>query len=233
MRPFIVACLLVCAVHAAEPETSSVTPKSTVADPKATAEWLASIITIRQNQVLIAGKPLENYAEARLPFSKATEVQIYRELSIIANQEGLYPMIISRDEDGYRFSMFTPLYPFLDRTIESDGLPGYAQHPKSDAMTTKGFRTIAEILHARFTKACGDLPEVHRVLDKILYTSEHYIWTVGKQFIVLKAYDGNDNDGLVISVTSKSDGVELVRKMHRSKQSVFKDWGQPLPGRTN
>jgi hypothetical protein len=96
-------------------------------------------------------------------------------------------------------------------------------------MTRSGFRKIAECLHAHFTQVTGSLPEHHRVYDGILFPSEHYIWSAGKDLIILTAYDGNDSDGILLRITSKLTELEALRKMQPTTEKVFDDWGGPLP----
>lgn len=201
------------------------------ADPEATARWLTSIFTIKNGRVLVAGKVSEDYLEARLAFAKNTEIRIRSGTpkSIIADQEGLYPLIIGPQENGYGFIMYHPFYDYLDRITGSDGLPDYAPNPKAESMTNKGFRLIAEKLHAHFTKASGSLPLRYRVRDNIGYSSEHYVWKVGPDYVILTAYDGNNSDILKMKITSVASELENIQKMPRTEQNVYEDWGAPMP----
>jgi hypothetical protein len=217
------------AFSADEPKSPATAP--VVADAKATGEWLARIFTVKDGQVLVMGKPPEKYREARLPFAKATEIKFESNLSIIADQEGMYPVGLGLTDEGYRFYMYQPFRDFLDRIIEEDGLPGYGRHPKAEAMKNEGFRAIAEVLHAHFTKETGQLPERHRVLDGILYPSETYIWSVGKQFIFLVAYNGNDSDGLYCYITFDASRLDELRKRKHTEEEVYRGWGQPMLSR--
>ncbi len=225
-------CLLLLIVQPVSLRLEAETAMIPVADPAKTAKWLCSVFTISDGKVLVAGKPPDKFFEARLPFAAKTEVRHYRNKWIIADQDGCYPMIIGPTDVGYYMSMYNPFYAFLDRTIESDGLPGYAPNPKEAAMTLKGFRVISEHLHEHFTKSTGSLPECFRVFDEILYPSEHYVWNVGTTWIILTAYDGNDSDGIHLTITSKKDGPGALRKMAKSLEEPFKDWGEPLPHHT-
>lgn len=224
----ITASLLICAGLPAQEAPQQTLTASVLADPKATGEWLASLFTVQNNQILVAGKTPDIFPEARLKFSRPTEIQTYKN-KIIADQEGMYPLIIGPDDDGYSVEMYTPFYAFLDDIIGPDGLPAYSNHPKEESMTLAGFRKIAECLHAHLTQATGALPEHHRVIDEITYPSEHYIWTVGKHFVILTAYDGNDSDGISLTITSKLSEVEGLRKMRPTTEKIFTDWGDPLP----
>ncbi len=221
--------LLLIIVQLAAPHLKAETAKQPVVDPVKSAKWLCSVFAIKEGKVLVAGKAPEKYFEARLPFAAKTEVRHYRDKWIIADQDECYPMIIGPTDDGYYMSMHTPFYAFLDEIIESDGLPGYAPHPKAAAMSLGGFRVISENLHEHFTKSTGSLPECFRVFDEILYPSEHYVWNAGTTWIILTAYDGNDSDGIYLTITSKSDSLEALRKMAKSPHEPFKDWGEPLP----
>jgi hypothetical protein len=218
-----------CAGAAATAEQSA-KPAPVIADPKATAEWLATVFTVKDGQVFVAGRPAEHYLEARLPFKRPTEIRIFGH-AIIADQEGMYPLQIGPTDEGYRVKMYTPFYDFLDAITGTDGLPDRAPHPKAQAMKQEGFRAIAESLHAFFTKATGQLPERHRVLDPITFPSEHYIWSVGRQWIILTAYDGNDSDGIYLSITDAPSFVEELRKMPHTDMEVFRGWGSPMPSR--
>ncbi len=220
MRPLlaIFACSFLC-VAAESPEPC---------DPVATADWLSSVFTVRDGKVLVVGKEPDKYFEARLRFPKPVEIQTYGR-QIIADQEGLYPMIIGPTEGGYEFQIYTPFYVFMDEITESDGLPGYAPHPKAEAINEKGFRKIAEKLHSHFTQRVGSRPECFRVMDEIGYPSEHYIWTIGTTFIILAAYDGNDSNGIYLDITSSSKRIDRVRKMRRTTEEVFEGWGDPMP----
>lgn len=197
-------------------------------DPKATAEWLTTIFTVSEGKILVAGKEPEKYREARLRFSRPVEIRPYRE-KVIVDQEGLYPLSMGPMEDGYEFFVSTPFYPYLDEMPAPDGLPGLAPSPKGDAINERGLRTIAEILHAHFTKSAGE-PEGCRVLDKIGYPSEHYMWRVGTQSVTLTAYDGNDSNGLVLRI-AKSTDLDAFRKMAPTREEVFEGWGDMMPHR--
>jgi len=224
----ITTLLLACPVLFAEDTPKKMPAASVVAEPKATADWLASVFTVQNNQILVAGKPSDKFFEAQLKFTKPTEIQIFNH-RMIADQEGLYPMIIGPVDAGYDVTIYTPFYAFLDEIIESDGLPGYANHPKNEAMTLSGFRKIAECLHAHFTKETGSLPAHYRVVDEISYPSEHYVWKVDKNLIILTAYDGNDSDGIHLRITSKLTELEELRKRKPTTEKIFDDWGDPLP----
>jgi hypothetical protein len=225
MRPLlaIVTCSMLCI--AAEPPE----PKPTVScDPVATADWLISVFIVRDGKVLVASKESDKYLEARLRFPKPVEIQTHGR-QIIADQEGLYPLIIGPMDSGYEFHIYTPFYVFMDDITESDGLPGYAPHPKAEAINEKGFRKIAEKLHSHFTKCVGSRPECFRVRDDIGYPSEHYVWTVGTTFIILTAYDGNDSNGIYLNITTSTKAIDRVRKMPRTSEDVFESWGYPMP----
>lgn len=204
-------------------------PEITVScDPVATADWLSSVFTVRDGKVLVVDKEPDKYLEARLRFPKPVEIQSCGR-QIIADQEGLYPLIIGPTESGYEFHIYTPFYAFMDEITESDGLPGYAPHPKSEAINEKGFRKIAEKLHSHFTQSVGFRPECFRVRDDIGYPSEHYIWTVGTTFIILTAYDGNDSNGIYLDITTSTKNIDRIRKMPRTTEAVFEGWGDPMP----
>lgn len=220
--------LLACAVLFAEDTPKKSPSASVVADPKATADWLASVFTVQNKQVLVAGKPSDKFFEARLKFTQPTEIQTCNG-QIIADPKGLYPMLIGPVDAGYDVTMYSPFYAFLDEIIESDGLPGYADHPKNEAMTLSGFRKIGECLHAHFTRETGSLPEHHRVVDDIGFPSESYVWKVDKHLIVLTAYDGNDTDGIHLRITSELTELEELRKRQPTTEEIFKGWGAPLP----
>ena len=199
-------------------------------NPRATAVWIKSVIRVHKGRVLLAGKEPDKFLEARLPFPKATEIRLYGR-SVIADQSGLYPLLIGfTDEGDYQLTMFTPFYPFLDKIIETDGLPDYAPHVKSEAMNGKGFRVIAEELHAHFTRSIGSKPYCFQVRDDGEgWPIEHYVWTVGAFYVILTAYDGNDSIGLYLTLTSKTDRLDRFRKMTKTTEEVFKGWGKPMP----
>lgn len=199
-------------------------------DPKATAAWITSVIRVHESKVLLAGKEPDKFLEARLPFPKATEIQLYGR-SVIADQSGLYPLLIGFTAEGdYQLRIFTPFYPFLDEIIKSDGLPGYAPHGKAEAMNEKGFRVIAEELHAHFTKSIGSKPQCFRVRDDGEgWPSEHYVWTVGAFYVILTAYNGNDSNGLYLTLTSKPDRLDRLSKMTKTTEEAFEGWGKPMP----
>ena len=160
-------------------------------------------------------------------FSKPVEIQT-SDRQIIADQEGLYPIIIGPTESGYEFRISTPFYDFMDMITEPDGLPGYAPHPKAEAINEKGFRKIAERLHSHFSESVGARPECFRVEDDIGYPSEHYVWTVGTTFIVLTAYAGNDSHGIRLRITTDIK-IDAMRKMPRTTEEVYEGWGDPMP----
>ena len=225
MRPLIA--ILVCFQWCLAEE-----PKSTPhdCDPKATAVWITSLIRVHQGKVLLTGKEPDRLREARLPFLKATEIQLFGR-SVIADQSGLYPLLIGFTDAGdYRFEMFTPFHPFLDEIIGSDGLPRYAPYGKAEAMTEEGFRIIAEELHSHFTKSTGSKPQCFQVRDDGEgWPSEHYVWTIGAFYVILTAYDGNDSNGLRLTLTPNPDRLGQLRKMTKTTEEVFEGWGKPMP----
>ena len=229
MRSLLVT--LICSALCLAAESPA--PKDTVScDPIATADWLCSVFTMKEGKVLVASKEADKYLEARLRFAKPVEIQTYGR-QIIADQEGLYPLIIGPTEDGYEFKIYTPFYAFLDEVIEDDGLPGYAPHPKNSAINERGFRKIAELLHTHFTACAETKPECYRVLDDINYPSEHYVWRVGSSFIILTAYCGNDSNGIYLNITNNSKRLERISKMHRTTIDVYEGWGDSLPNLTH
>jgi hypothetical protein len=205
-------------------------PAAPDCDPKATALWIASVVRVRDGKVLLAGKEPDKFLESRLPFAKPTEIQLSGR-QIIADQSGLYPLLIGFTEQGdYEFKMFTPFYPFFDEIIAADGLPGYALHPKAEAMTEKGFRVIAEHLHSHFTASIGSKPLCFIVRDDGEgWPSEHYVWSLGAFHIILTAYNGNDSNGIYLTLTSKPDRLAKLQKMTRTTEEVFEGWGKSLP----
>ncbi|RYD32301.1 MAG: hypothetical protein EOP86_15995 [Verrucomicrobiaceae bacterium] len=222
-------CTVLCMPGASVDQADSPDSKPAAAgDPAATAEWLSQIFTVKDGKALVAGKEAGKYHEALLRFSKPVEILPQGDL-IIADQEGLYPMIIGPASHGYGCRIYTPFYALMDMITESDGLPRYAPHPKATAINGKGLRIIAKRLHAHFTRGAGAKPECRRVLDHIGYASEHYIWTVGKSFIILSAYDGNDNDGIRLDITDNTESIGRIRRMPETTAEVFEEWGDSMP----
>lgn len=199
-----------------------------VTDAAATGIWLQSLFTINEGQLRVCQKPLEQSNLARIPLAAKSEVQILGN-GILINQEGLYPMFLGSAENRFSMYMGTPFYVFLDYADGISGLEGYAKNPKEAAMNHAGFRVIGEALHAHFTKLAQDNPEWHRVIDEILYPSEHYIWKIGDIWIMLSANNGNDNDGIRLTLTKDDKEIEKIRKMKRTDKAVYADWGNPMP----
>jgi hypothetical protein len=218
----------------AKPPAKNTSPNApaVVADPRATANWLAALFTVQEGKIHVAGKPPGDFYQARLPFPKSTEIKFYSR-GIVANQEGLYPLLLYPDAQGFQVSIYTPFRPVMD-FVEQDkeeGLPGWLPHPKAGAMTDAGFRTIGEMLHAHFTKITGHLPERYRTKDTIGFPSESYIWEVGKKSVVLRAYHANDNHGLILQITDSLPLAKDFQTGEPTAEKIFDQWVDPLPSR--
>lgn len=199
---------------------------------QATAEWLCQLLgKDAKGQLTIAGKVYENVRKSRLPFRGKTEIQVSRLNGVIVNQEGIHPVEIGLNDRQFRVSLYTPMYDFLDDELGPDGLPGYTPHPKDEAMSTAGFRVIAEQVHKHLVELTGELPEHRRTLDDISYPSEYYRWKVGDVYVFLSAYDGNDTDGIGLTVSHEDGESDERKKRQDTDMEIFADWGPPMPHR--
>ena len=199
-----------------------------ITDATATGTWLQTLFTVSDGEIRFCKKPLEQTDKARIPVAAKSEIQI-RGRGILINQDGLYPMCLGSADSGISVYMGSPFYAFLDYADGLSGLEGYAKNPKEAAMNNAGFRVIGEALHSHFAKLAGDKPEWHRVIDDIRYPSEHYIWKIGDIWIILSAYNGNDNNSISIDLTKDNKKVERIRAMKPTNIAVYPDWGDPLP----
>lgn len=199
-----------------------------IADPASTGIWLQSLFTEDEGELRICQKPLENYDRARIPLAAKTEIQI-RGNDVLINQEGLYPMCLGSRDSSLSIYMGTPFYAFLDYANGTNGMDGYAHNPKASSMNGAGLRVIAEKLHSHFTELAKNKPEWHRVIDDIDYPSEHYIWKIGSVWIILTANDGNDNDGLRLTLTKDNKRIDEIRTMKPTDKKMYAGWGDSLP----
>lgn len=199
-------------------------------DPVATARWLTSLYTLQEGKLTFFAGHADRLT-GQIPLAVKAKVSMDGD-GIIIDQEGLLP-VQYRHEAGYESFIFAN--PLKHVNLADEFVP-YGKDLAVDKDPSI-YRTFGEALHAYFTSLATKKPQRHRIEDVFGYPSEVYIWDVGGSTVFLRAYQGNDTNGLSLRVCSRANKQgrdEIARQLSRiagaksSKKRVFPGWEEPL-----
>ena len=198
---------------------------------EATANWFRDQITVQDGSLHLAGVPLSKIRNARFSFPQGARVKVDGYYVVIEGTD-LFPIEMKSFGNNISFSIYTPFYNFLDDQLASDGLPGYARHPKDDALNVQAFRTMIESIHEHLAEVTGLEPIGKRWLGELGSPGEVYEWNIGPEQVRISIYQGNDSKGFFLTFRERPTEPEKTERRGMegpTNKEPFQGWGPMLP----